>query len=374
LAPVLPAIFESLDKLKFPLDAFVIGEPVRVTAIEHSGDARRGFFAVCRRAERDYQIGLAEVVFEPRSVAQDVSNAYRSWLGLVPHGVVEPPRRHKAASTDLDLSRDLELVVLATKSNALRCRVLGTQREVTLRTPVRDEISGEIITVAPSKQWTHAGHPYLSGAVKQRRLDVAALGLAPLELRAGGDWDPAHEYWGEQGEPLPRWAEAIVKRGQRPAFEMGQVIPGEDPDDADWDPIIEASELREAGKLSEAFALLNSILARDLRCLDAHAHLGNAHFDFLPKLAQRHYQVGVAIGEQALGPDFDSVLPWGLVNNRPFLRCLFGLGLSFWKLGNFEEALAAFTRLLWLNPSDNQGARFNLADAEAGHPWTDSEA
>ena len=39
------------------------------------------------------------------------------------------------------------------------------------------------------------------------------------------------------------------------------------------------------------------------------------------------------------------------------------------------QTLAAFFRtMLWLNPSDNQGARFNLADVEAGRTWKDSAA
>ena len=372
---VLRDIAASIAKLKVPIDAFVVGETVRVAAIEYSGNARRGLVAVCRRAERDYQVNLADVLFDEGSAAEKASTAYRAWLGLPPHAPAEQPaRRHKADPADLDLSRDIELVVLASKSNALRCRVLGTQREVTLRTAVRNEIPGEIISVAAAKQWSHGGHPYVSGAVKKSRLDVEALGLAPLELRAEGDWDPDDEFWGEEGDPLPAWAKAIIAKGKRPAFEMGQVIPGADPDDPDTDPIIEASELRATGQDGDADAMLNAMLAQDLRCLDAHASLGNAEFDHRTKQALRHYQVGVGIGALALGLDFTGVLPWGLIDNRPFLRCLNGLGLSFWKLGLTKEATATFKRMLWLNPSDNQGARFNLADVEAGHPWTNDEA
>jgi hypothetical protein len=32
------------------------------------------------------------------------------------------------------------------------------------------------------------------------------------------------------------------------------------------------------------------------------------------------------------------------------------------------------TRLLWLNPSDNQGERFNRANVQAGHTWEECEA
>lgn len=274
---------------------------------------------------------------------------------------------------DFDPSRPLDLIVLALKSNALRCRAPGTAREITLRTAVSWEVPGEIITVLPTKQWTHAGHPYLSGKVKGSRLDVRSLGLVPLKLKPEGDWDPAEEYWGEEGEPLDDWAKPIVARGKRPAFEMEQVLPGADPDDPEIDPIIEASELRAAGERGAAEKLLMRVLAEDLRCLDAHAHLGNFEFEHSPKQALRHYMVGAGIGALTLGTDFDGVLPWGLIDNRPFLRCLHGIGLCFWRLGEMKEAAKTFTRMLWLNPADNQGERFNLAGVTAGRTWDECE-
>jgi hypothetical protein len=59
-------------------------------------------------------------------------------------------------------------------------------------------------------------------------------------------------------------------------------------------------------------------------------HIGNFAFEsrFTFKEAIRHYEVGVRLGEAALGADFDGVLPWGLIDNRPFLRCLHGFGLD----------------------------------------------
>ena len=84
-----------------------------------------------------------------------------------------------------------------------------------------------------------------------------------------------------------------------------------------------------------------------------------------PKDAIRHYEVGFRIGELALGPNFDGLLPWGHIDNRPFLRCMHGFGLCLWRLGRFEEAGRIFDRMLWLNPSDNQGVRF-LIDGRAG--------
>jgi hypothetical protein len=106
-------------------------------------------------------------------------------------------------------------------------------------------------------------------------------------------WDPAEEDWGEDGEPLEDWARAVIAHGPRPAFEMEQVLPGTDPGDLDSDPIIESNDLKDAGDVAGARRILMALLAADLRCLDAHAHLGNLLFDGSPGDALRHYEVGV---------------------------------------------------------------------------------
>ena len=149
---------------------------------------------------------------------------------------------------------------------------------------------------------------------------------------------------------------------------MEQVLPGDDPDD-DWDPIIESNELREAGDGAAARKILMDLCQCDLRCLDAHAHLGNAVFDGSPEIALRHYEVGVRIGELSLDDAFDGVLSWGLIDNRPFLRCLHGYGLCLWRLNRRDEAADVFRRMLWLNPADNQGIRFLAHRLETGESW-----
>ena len=112
------------------------------------------------------------------------------------------------------------------------------------------------------------------------------------------------------------------------------------------------------------------LLHQDLRCLDAHAHLGNWSFsDYSLDTALAHYEVGVRIGEQSIGAAFDGVLPWGHLDNRPFLRCLNGYALALWRKQRFEEALAAFEWLLRLDPSDNQNARVNWLAVHDGGLW-----
>lgn len=89
-----------------------------------------------------------------------------------------------------------------------------------------DQGEAEILTVRPSKEWTYKGSAYIVGDVVSSRLDVRALGLAPLRIQQVWIWDPEEEYWAEPGDPIPRWARPIIAAGKRPTFEMEQVIPG----------------------------------------------------------------------------------------------------------------------------------------------------
>ena len=283
-----------------------------------------------------------------------------------------PPRRHKVGADDLDLGSPVELVVLSVKESTARCQVLGTGRTLTLRASRLWGVApGEIATVKPRKQWSYAGHPYLSGDLKGTRLDPTALGLVPLRIEPQGTWNPGDHYWGEEDEPIEDWAQPVIARGPRPKFEMEQVLPGADPDDPFFDPITESNDRKDGGDAVGARRTLMDLCQADLRCLDAHAHLGNFVFEHWADEALRHYAVGVGIGELSLGPGFEGLLPWGHIDNRPFLRCLHGHGLCLWRLGRWDEAVRVFERMLWLNPWDNQGVRFLVDECRSGEPWKD---
>ncbi|MBK7862492.1 MAG: hypothetical protein IPJ65_28570 [Archangiaceae bacterium] len=280
---------------------------------------------------------------------------------------IQLSERRRKESPQLTPGQVVDLIVLGRNSKGLRCRVPGTSGEVTLRIAVGDEVPGAIITVKVGRKSPRGPR---SGTVSKLRIDAAALGLTPLALRDEGEWDPKEQYWGEEGEPIEERAKPIIARGPRPMYEMEQVFPGSQPDEGP-EPIVDALELRDAGRMSEAIDLLEGLLAQDLRCLDAHAHLGNFAFDTFPKLALHHFEVGAAIGALSLPRGFDGVLPWGLIDNRPYLRCLHGLGLCLWWLGKPRKAAELFNRMLWLNPGDNQGVRLELPAIEAGEPWQD---
>jgi tetratricopeptide (TPR) repeat protein len=145
-------------------------------------------------------------------------------------------------------------------------------------------------------------------------------------------------------------------------------------DDVDNSPVCDAAELHQAGHDEAARELLMEVLAVDLRCIDAHGHLGNLEFDSSPERAMLHYEIGGGIGELSLGPSFSGFLPWGMINNRPFLRCLHGLGLCEWRLRRLLEAEQIFERILRLNPNDNQGVRFCLPAVKQGVAWAPDDA
>jgi len=357
-----------------PCDANVIGEPVQVLKFDYDGNERRGLTAVCRRADgTKHVVAASEVVIPLSSQGGRNLAAYRKWMGITPF----PPgtrakTRRQPASAALDLDGPLELVVLSVKQKAARCRLLGGDRTFTFRAGrLWDLVPGEIATVKPAKQWTYAGNPYLSGAIASTRLDARALGLVPLRMEERGIWNPAQHYWGEEGEPVEEWAKPVIARGPRPEFEMEQVLPGADVEDPFSDPIGESNDRKDSGDFDGAYKILMDLCQADLRCLDAHSHLGNFVFDRRPEDAIRHYEAGFRIGELSLSKEFGGVLPWGCIDNRPFLRCMHGFGLCLWRLGRFDEAGRILDRMLWLNPSDNQGVRLVIGQVRAGAAWKD---
>lgn len=341
-----------------PADAHVIGEPVTVTQVRYSGSVRAALVAICKRGDATYELSLADVVFPTASAGASLVARYRTWLGRAPlvASEVEGACPHKVEGEDVVVGKPVDLLVLACKSNALRCRLLRSAREVTLRTAVRDEIAGSIITVTPKKQWTHARHPYLSGDVSAVRIDASVLGLVPLALRR---------------EDAPDAAGRDAAGTGRPVYRLAQVAPASDDPAADL--LVEAQDCIAAREYAEADDLLHKVLALDLRHLDAHALLEERNLSTFATQARHHFELGVAVGSLSVREDFEGVLPWGLVENRPFLRCLHGLSRALLRCDRREDAAASLRRLLRLDPTDSLGAGATLVTIEAGKMWRELE-
>ncbi len=373
------------DQVSLPTEAQILGETVRVIVIDYDGNSRRGITVTCRHSgdQQDHVFSIADVVFTDPSMAR-VHAAYRKWLGLspaiaVPKFSAAKSRRRPAKMPELpDAGTILDLIVLRVKQVNTNCRMAGSETEVIFRSgDLWGVAPGEILTVKSQKIWQHRKNIYVSGEIQNRRIDASALGLKPLILTDEGPWDPAENLESDDGESPDDTLRKILERGTRTQYEMESVLPGYDLkdalDDPFSDPVVESIELRDSGDVNGAREILTELLAEDLRCLDAHAHLGNLEFDRFPERALPHYEIGVRIGELSVTANFEGILPWVMISNRPFLRCLYGYGLCLWRLKRFKKASEVFERLLWLDPRDPLDALSCLSEASENRPCKDPE-
>jgi len=267
----------------------------------------------------------------------------------------------------------LEGIVLKVNRQSARVRIPAEDAEFTVRSMDATEVvPGHVVTLVLDRRWTWRGDAYATGRMLEPHIEVTKLGLTPLPLREfdlSCDLRSMYEPFRAPDPYAPLWRRLTEK--PRECYDMDPIAWGafSDAGESDDLPTCDASDLFEKGDIEGARDLLMDTLLRDLRCLDAHAHLGNIEFDRWPERASLHYEIGVRIGELSLPPGFDGVLIWGRIYNRPFLRCLHGLGLCHWRLGRTGEALAVFERILALNPNDNQGIRILRQALLEGGTW-----
>lgn len=394
------------EHLMLPSYATFVGIPVTVADIEYHGNARLGITAVVLRRNRHYRVSLLELDFSPELAFSFCQKAYRSWAGWPPPSSKESgqrrsdefqsdnfqihrgkqPRSGDAIAAGEDLreeevaqpgggSNTRELVVFSVGTRVTACRFLdgGEDASVHLSSwELLQLIPGEILTLEIRRTWNYRKQLHVSGKMLAHGLEISRLDLTPLRLTDQGEWDP-HEFFeeelaGQDEEELPDYYVPILAAGVRPEFEMEQVVPGDLDPSADG-PILEAVYAKDMDDPSRAEGILMNLLREDLRCLDAYAHLGNLYIDGQTKKAIRFYQTGLDVAALSFPPAFNGVLPWGLMDNRPYLRCLHGYGLCLWRLERFGKAEEVFERMLWLNPPDNQGARFLITEVREKQSW-----
>ncbi len=99
-------------------------------------------------------------------------------------------------------------------------------------------------------------------------------------------------------------------------------------------------------------------------CADAYVLLAEEAESLEESL--NRYEQAVAAGERAIGKKAFRKLEgefWGHLETRPYMRAKFALGRTLWEAGRREEALSHYREMLRLNPNDNQGVRYTLADS-----------
>jgi hypothetical protein len=208
-----------------------------------------------------------------------VMRARSELLGL-PDGSTTPDRKPR-----------VEAIVLKVNQQSVRVRITSEDVQVTFRSSDASRVvPGHVVTLVVDKRWSWRSDAYASGAIEDPRIDVAKLGLAPLPLGDGDlcDLRSTYEPYRSPDPYAPLWRKLTAK--PRACFDMDPIAWGAFPDaeDLEENPTCDAAELSEAGDVEGARALLMDVLLRDLRCIDAHAHLGNLEFDRSPELALVH--------------------------------------------------------------------------------------
>ncbi len=144
-----------------------------------------------------------------------------------------------------------------------------------------------------------------------------------------------------------------------------------------WDVLEEfheAIELWRTGYVTDAEAAYRQLTADLPEFIDAHHHLALLLSETeRPDEAYRLWGQTVAMGLGCLPEAFEmgrDLLPWSMLENRPFLRAYHALGLEYLERGRVADALEVFENLLAMNPGDNQGVRALAIDCHflQGHP------
>lgn len=133
----------------------------------------------------------------------------------------------------------------------------------------------------------------------------------------------------------------------------------------------QGSDLLEKGDLTGAKRILSGIIRDCPYFIHAYNKLAAMEWDN-GNLAQaeRHYSQAFEIGRSVLPVNFRGKLPWGWVENRPFLHTIHGLALVKLRRGDPQSAKKLLDWLIKLEPEDFLGARSIIDDIRKGTvPW-----
>ncbi len=121
-----------------------------------------------------------------------------------------------------------------------------------------------------------------------------------------------------------------------------------------------------AGEVVLAEETYRQLVADYPEFIDAHHHLALLLSETgREQKAFQLWQEVVALGLERLPQDFEmgrDLLPWLILENRPFLRAYHALGLGYLERGEAEKSLDIFNNILAMNPGDNQGIRALVVD------------
>ena len=117
-------------------------------------------------------------------------------------------------------------------------------------------------------------------------------------------------------------------------------------------------DLLDQGQEEEAGHCFFKSIEIDPTYADGYNHLGNIAWrkgDW--NQAEGLYQKALEVAEPEVKGTPKGGF-WGILETRPYMRAIHGLGLTAWKQGHLDQAIDIFNRMLKINPNDNQGVRY----------------
>jgi len=260
------------------------------------------------------------------------------------------------------------LLVLKLTNTGFRARDLDSNKSVTVKIRANRDI-GELNTIVFSveKEWTFKKNTYLSGSITDSRFVLEHINVPGHEFTVEGLWDP-REFFGDDAEEC---FFDYLAEGLREEYVFNDYT-GYGFYGTDRDPVFEAVD---ADSLPERYDILTKLWEDYPQCIDALVHIGHLYLDYWNSLqhALNCYRTAIHIAEKNLPEDFNGVMPWICLENRPYLRALHGLCLAQWRMKDFDEAYKTAEKLLRICPGDNIGIRLIMEPIASRREWREDD-
>ncbi len=122
-----------------------------------------------------------------------------------------------------------------------------------------------------------------------------------------------------------------------------------------WERLYHAEDIDD---IEEYILELRSIIEEDPEFIAAYNGLGGLEISLNNYgNALLIFETAYKIAKKYIPRDFKGRIPWGFIDNRPFLRTLNGLGHVYLFIREWRKASLIFEKILKYNPDDNQGIR-----------------
>jgi len=129
----------------------------------------------------------------------------------------------------------------------------------------------------------------------------------------------------------------------------------------DWEYYYDAMEYLNSGDTRMAELLLKKAIAINKDFVAGYMGITAVAKEKKDRKKEKEYANLAFEKTRKVFPEWPDELPWGVIENRQYLRAICDQACVYHIKGDFQEAEKLYRLLLKLNPNDNQGVRYLLA-------------